>query len=382
MSRVVDSTLEHLEAAERRDFLRTFGRFGAAVTGALSILHAFTLHSSVSSVALALACGFMLGLPRISDRVGFRATAHLLGIVITALVSLVASLRGDLPLGALVYLVVLPLAVQYLAGARVAVAWTLVGVGLSGVATWRVLSGQAQAIPALATPEALASKDLFEASSIIGALALTTALALGLERRRRRVEAALTGRLAGRLRRLTGSVAHELNNPLAWMTSTARFLDEALRREPGPEREADLQECTTDLTEGVRRLGVFSEDLRALGPDARRPTADLARVLRLVTSLSGVQTRIDPAPRPTLALHVPEGALTEALVELVLRTSAPALSVALEGETVVFSISSAQAIDRGVLPEVLGPLFPFVTARDSSLQLRVPAGASGEPGKD
>lgn len=367
-----------LERSEQRDFLRTFGRIGFVVAGAFSAAHFFNLGYLPSALAMAGGALGLLSLPRFAERFGNRAAGHALAALVSGLVAYNASLRSDLPLGALIYLCVLPLVVQYLAGSRAAAGWAFVGVIITALSLWRVETGRAIAIEPLTRPENLARKNGLEATSIMGVLAMMTALAVGLERRRTRVERARMGRLAGRLRRLSASVAHEINNPLAWMTSSTSFLKGALTETSTPELQKELADCATDLIDGTRRLSQFSEDLRALTiENTETASGDPRRVLRLVKSLVGILPTAPTGELPRIAAA--EGPLTELLVELLLSSAEqgqPArLAVSSDAATITFTLGAVKGVDGRIVDELLGPGIATITSTAADLALRVPIAA-------
>ncbi|MBL8934821.1 MAG: hypothetical protein JNM69_09720 [Archangium sp.] len=367
-----------LERTEQRDFLRTFGRVGFVVAGTLAASHAINLGYLPSALAMGSGAAAMLALPSFAERFGNRLAGHALAALVSSLVAYNASLRGDLPLGALIYLCVVPLVVQYLSGSRAAAGWAVVGVLITAVSLWRVETGRAVSIDALAAPANLARKNSIEAASIMGVLAMMTALAVGLERRRTRVERARMGRLANRLRRLSASVAHEINNPLAWMTSSTSFLKGALTETSTPELQKELADCATDLVDGTRRLSQFSEDLRALTSENTEPASgDPRRVLRLVKSLVGVLATAPAGELPRIAAA--EGPLTELLVELLLSSAEQGqgarLAVSVEASTLTFTLGAVPGVDGRMVDELLGPGIAIVapTATDLSLKVAIAA---------
>lgn len=372
-------TLAYLDRAERRRFIATFARTAAAIAAAFCVSHAFGLQYAPSAIALGLGSLLFLALPALSRRIGEAGAGHLAGALISGLVTFVASLRGDLPIGPLVFLVLVPMLVQYLSGVRAAAAWAGVGIAISLVCLWRVETGRAVTVEPLTRPEMVAQRNAFETGSVVGVLLMMTALAVGLERRRRRVERLRSGRLSERLQRLTASVAHELNNPLAWMTSTTAFLKARLSAPRTPELDRELQDCATELTDGTRRLVQLSEDLRALGPDAGGvQSGDPARVIRLVKSLVGVTgDRSEIAADGELPrLAAAEGPLTEVLVELLLyggeQGSAPTLAVRRDGPHVVFTLEGVAGLDAELIAERLESTVVARSPTPTSIAIAVP----------
>jgi len=369
----VSEPLAYLDRTERRDFLRTFGRVAACVATAFAVSHALGLRYLPSALALAFGGAVFLALPHLERAVGHRACGHVIGATITGLVTFVASLRGDLPVGALVFLCLVPLAVEYLSGVWAAAGWAAAGVAVTATFLWRVETGRATTIEALTRPEVLAQKNALEAASVVGLLVLLTSLSIGLERRRRRVERLRTGKLSARIRRLSASVAHELNNPLAWMSSTSAFLNRTLSVGRTPQLDQELVECSSELVDGTRRLVQFSEDLRALGAATDAPSCgDPRRVLRLVKSLAGVAPAVAlPDDLPPIA--APEGALAEVLVELLLSAGLqpPTLSLSRTEDEVIFTVTRAEGLEPDAVTEALMQGLARVSTNANSVELRV-----------
>lgn len=367
-----------IERTEQRDFLRSFGRVGFVVAATLAASHALNLGYLPSAIAMGTGAVSMLALPSFAERFGNFAAGHALAALISSLVAYNASLRADLPLGALIYLCVIPLVVQYLSGSKAAASWAVVGVLITAFSLWRVETGHAVAIEPLTTAANLARKNSIEAGSIMGVLAMMTALAVGLERRRTRVERARMARLAGRLRRLSASVAHEINNPLAWMTSSTSFLKGALTEPSTPELQKELADCATDLVDGTRRLSQFSEDLRALTTEnTETASGDPRRVLRLVKSLVGVLPTAPPGELPRIAAA--EGPLTELLVELLLSSGeqgqAARLAVTVDSAGLTFTLGAVPGVDSRMVDELLGQGIGTIASTPADLSLRVPIAA-------
>ena len=378
----MSETLAYLDRAERRRFVAGFGRIAALVAGAFAISHAVGLGYAPSATALAVGACVFLVLPAIARRVGDRLTGHLVGALISGLVMFVASLRGDLPLGALVFLPLVPMLVQYLSGARAAAAWAGVCATITLACLWRVETGRAVTIEPLTRPAMIAQRNALEAASVVAVLVLMTALSVSLDRRRRRVEQLRSGKLSERVRRLTASIAHELNNPLAWMTSTTAFLQKKLAEPRTAELDGELHECATDLVDGTRRLVQLSDDLRALGPEATRiDSGDPHRVVRLVKSLVGVtsdRSHVEiegELPR----VGVSEGPLTEVLVELLLygaeQGGSPTLTVSREEQHVIFSLVGLAGLEADLIADMLGPAVS-VSPSPTAVAIRVPLAAS------
>ncbi|WP_002625519.1 sensor histidine kinase [Cystobacter fuscus] len=118
---------------------------------------------------------------------------------------------------------------------------------------------------------------------------------------------AQTEKLAA-LGRLASDVAHEINNPLAYVGSNVDFVREALRR-PGETSPEELAEVLEETREGVRHIRQVVADLRGFARmDVREPTeCCLAEVVGDAVKLASlrlkhvVRLRVDvPQALPTV----------------------------------------------------------------------------------
>ncbi len=347
-----------LEQQQRTEFLHSLSRVSATLAFLLVPGYALGLRFYEGAATLALAGLVFALLPWVARRTSITVSAHLAALAYSAGVSVFAFVRGDLPLGALVFLILSPVVLAYLVGPKAAMGWALVGVIVIAVVLWRVETGRAHTLAQLETPEAQAQKNAYEAFGLIGMLLLMTSMALSVDRRRRVVDQErfrlleeLNERAAGeRLGRLAAGVAHEINNPLAWMTSGLGFLEDRFRADPDPE----VGEVINDVTKGAQRLAVIVADLQAVSHRDTQPTdaADPVRVLRIVKSLAtaevgrrGVLKVETPASLPRIRGN--EGALAEVLLELVLDSTSNDVSLNAEVQSgrVVFLLSPVIATE-------------------------------------
>lgn len=361
--------LEDRPDPQRERFFRTFAWSGAAICGLLALSWGLQLAFWPGAGVLAAGAGALAVSPRVARRAGLGVGAHLVALVTVGLVAFTATTRGDLPMGSLAYLVVVPPFLAYVSGPRATIAWAVVSCAVAGWAFWRVATGAAVNAPALAAPGALAMRDALETTSIVGVLALVTGVVLGIERRRRAAEAERL-RLAAevnqraadaRLGRLAASVTHELNNPLAWLSSNAAFLKRHVTAQAQPEDHVEIGEALEDLGEGVARLTTVVADLQSLvhvrGADRG---ADVGRALRLARSLSGRDVRVRlPAEAPLPRVVASEGVLAELLADL-LASGAHAdtvvtAAVASGGQVVHLCASPVARVDLAHAREVLAP---------------------------
>jgi PAS domain S-box-containing protein len=108
---------------------------------------------------------------------------------------------------------------------------------------------------------------------------------------------------------LAAGVAHEINNPLAYVTSNLGFVQDelaALLREGGaatPDRIASLREAVRDALDGATRVRGIVQGLRQFAHPTRDPTRLAVDVRREIEAAVGL-TRHEITHRATLALDV------------------------------------------------------------------------------
>ncbi len=110
---------------------------------------------------------------------------------------------------------------------------------------------------------------------------------------------------------LASGVAHEINNPLTYVTSNLAFLEETLAKVRGLHPDvAEAEEAAAEASVGARRVRDIVRDLRfvARPPDGRRIEVDPVQEIRSAVTLaqaeinrhSSLELRLDPCP-PVLA---------------------------------------------------------------------------------
>ncbi|WNG38913.1 HAMP domain-containing histidine kinase [Archangium violaceum] len=196
---------------------------------------------------------------------------------------------------------------------------------------------------------------------------------LRAERERAEVERlVLVGQLAS-------GVAHEVNNPLAFVKSNLGFLEQELRREEGPEDRAELCEVIAETRQGVLRIQQIVADLRRFSreetrDEAGKPEDAMHEAKRLASvrlhSLGEVSLDVTSGLPP---VRLGQRQLVQVLVNLLLN-AADAVETAVPARR-AHIVMRARGVDgglrievedngSGIPPEVLPRLFePFFTTK-------------------
>ncbi len=193
---------------------------------------------------------------------------------------------------------------------------------------------------------------------------------------------ALASRLAA-VGSLASGIAHEINNPLAWVTSNLSFALEELRKLEGEAREvaAEIEEALDDAQTGATRIAQIVSDLRtfAHADHERLAPVSIKRVVEGALTIANnelkhrarVIKRLDRAPM----VLANEPRLGQAVVNLLLHA---AWSAGGHGRVAEVTIATGTTADGGALievsdngpalaPDVLPHLFdPFFSVRAKS----------------
>lgn len=177
---------------------------------------------------------------------------------------------------------------------------------------------------------------------------------------------------------LVGSVAHEINNPLAYIAGNLDFVADSLVSGAG-NQDDDLLDAIEDARTGVERIKVIVRDLRTLShvdEDTREPM-DVRPILETALQMANNElrhhARVVRDLRPVPMVSANAGRLTQVFLNL-LMNAAQALPEGRASENTVTVSTSVSPLGGtcvqvrdtggGILPEHLERIFdPFFTTK-------------------
>jgi PAS domain S-box-containing protein len=188
----------------------------------------------------------------------------------------------------------------------------------------------------------------------------------------------------GSLGTLAAGMAHEINNPLAFITANLVFIQEelaVLAKEAGPARLADLSRAVSETRQGAERIRTLVRDLRAFSHGVDRDDAgrvEVNRVLEFVIRIAENEirhrARLVKSFGEVPAVEASESRLGQVFLNLVVN-AAQAIA---EGSAARNEVRVSSAFDAatgrvvvevadtgaGIAPEHLSRIFdPFFTTK-------------------
>jgi two-component system, NtrC family, sensor kinase len=199
------------------------------------------------------------------------------------------------------------------------------------------------------------------------------------EWRRLEMQLRLTDRMAS-VGMLAAGVAHEINNPLAYVSSNLTYAAEQLSREDlTPTQRAELRDAILESLEGAGRVRVIVQDLKsfARADEETQGSVDIHRViegaLRLVRNEFHHRARLTRSHEPVPTARGNEARLGQVLVNLLVNAlqafpqERPAehniinISTRGKGEWVIIEVEDN---GQGMSPEIQRQIFePFFTTK-------------------
>jgi PAS domain S-box-containing protein len=166
---------------------------------------------------------------------------------------------------------------------------------------------------------------------------------------------ALTERLAA-VGTLAAGVAHEINNPLAYVSLNLEMLSHMLDDSPaidGPQRQ-EMVTMVAEMSEGVERIRVIVSSLRSLsrGDEERRTPLDVRCAVAVAARMTAnelrfrarLETTLDPVP----LVDADEGRLGQVFINLLVN-AAQAMSQGAIADNVIRIVTRTDAEGRAVI---------------------------------
>jgi two-component system, cell cycle sensor histidine kinase and response regulator CckA len=205
------------------------------------------------------------------------------------------------------------------------------------------------------------------------------------ERDRLRAKLLLSDRMAS-LGTLAAGIAHEINNPLAYVSANLEVVAESLAAAPPPPspeqraEHAEMQAAIGDAREGAERVRKIVRGLRSFSrsEEEKRVPIALSDVLAAAIRLTGNEVKhravlvLDLAPTP--AVLADDGRLTQVFINLLINaahairegnTDANRITVRTRTAPDGRAITEIEDTGAGMPPEILARAFdPFFTTKE------------------
>jgi PAS domain S-box-containing protein len=201
------------------------------------------------------------------------------------------------------------------------------------------------------------------------------------ERKRMRAKLMVSDRMAS-LGTLAAGIAHEINNPLSYVTGNLEVAAEAMADPavaPSAAR-AELAAVIADAREGAERVRKIVDGLRALSraEDEKRvpvsPHAVLEAAIRLTANEIRHRARLERALGPVPHVIADDGRLTQVFINLLVNaahavpeghTDAHQITVRTRTDDQGRAVIEIEDTGRGMAPDVQSRVFdPFFTTKD------------------
>ncbi|HEU4731467.1 MAG TPA: two-component regulator propeller domain-containing protein [Kofleriaceae bacterium] len=203
------------------------------------------------------------------------------------------------------------------------------------------------------------------------------------ERHRLRAKLLLSDRMVS-LGTLAAGIAHEINNPLAYVTANLEVVAEALGEHPtgpaSPEQHAELQAAIDDAREGAERVRNIVRGLRSFSrseEEKRQPLAlpdVLAAAIRLTSNELKHRAVLVRELEPTPLVLADEGRLAQVFINLLINAAhaipeghsdANRIVVRTRTDDQGRAVIEIQDTGEGMAPEIQARAFdPFFTTKE------------------
>jgi PAS domain S-box-containing protein len=200
------------------------------------------------------------------------------------------------------------------------------------------------------------------------------------ERKRLRAQLMVSDRMAS-LGTLAAGIAHEINNPLAYVTGNLEAMAEAIQaRGAGPADRAELSLAITEARDGAERVRKIVHGLRAFSrsEEERRVALALPGVLEAAIRMTGNEVRhraeLVRELGPTPLVIADDGRLTQVFINLLINAAhaipeghsdANRITVRTRTDAAGRAVVEIEDTGRGIAPDQLSRVFdPFFTTKE------------------
>jgi signal transduction histidine kinase len=264
-----DLTLSDPGTRHRADLLLRFCGVAGLVAIGFGIFYGIGFAYPLGGAAVVASGMVLLSCPVVLRwRRSAALAANLMAGVTFVTIWFIATIRDDLPIPTLMFLITLPLLTAYVAGLLSALVWTSLSILTAIYFAMRLGLGFAVR-DVNPTPEQIVVADTV---ALVGLLLVVFVLARAIEHRRRLAAGELAAVAAKvhesqrleSIGRMAAGLAHEINNPLACIVSNLEYVSDELE---SLATGAGVDEAMSDAHTAALRISGTIADLRAYASD-------------------------------------------------------------------------------------------------------------------